>query len=302
MNAPATRRFTADGTNTGSFTSRDWLLLLSVAGIWGSSFLWIAISLDAFHPGVIAFVRTLLGALILASVPGSRRPVPRSVWPGIAVVAVCGNAAPAVLFPLAQQRVDSSVAGMLNSVSPVMVLLIAVLMTRTAPKPLQVIGLAVGLVGAILLALPNLSGADAEPLGIALVMLAVLGYATSNNFIPPLQQEYGGPAIVGRALLASAVLLLPYGLWGFAHSEFDIGSAVALFILGVFGTGIARSLFATLVGNVGAPRSSMVGYLVPIVAVALGVAIRNERVGALELIGTGIVLLGAFLISRGRNT
>lgn len=302
VTATGVGRFTADGANSGSFAGPDWLLLGSVAAIWGSSFLWIAISLDAFHPGTIAFVRTLLGATALAAIPAARRPVTRAAWPGIAVIAVFGNAAPAVLFPLAQQRVDSSVAGMLNSVSPVMVLLVAVVMTRTAPRRPQVIGLTIGLVGALLLALPNLAGADAEPLGIALVMMAVLGYAISNNFIPPLQQEFGGPAIVGRALALSAVMLVPYGVWGIARSEFATGSAVALLILGVVGTGFARSMYATLVGSVGAPRASLVGYIIPIVAIMLGVVIRNETVGALELIGTAVVLFGAFLISRGRNT
>jgi len=301
MAQSAVNRYTSDGTNQDNFSHSDWGLLGATSLIWGSSFLWIAIGLDAFHPGAIAFLRMVIGAAVLWLAPAARTAVPRSEWKAMAVVAVAGNAAPAVLFPLAQQRIDSSVAGMINSISPILVLAIAVLMTRRAPARLQLFGLSVGLIGAVLLALPNVSGADAEPLGVGLVVLAMLGYASSNNFLPPLQQNYGGTAVIARALTWSSVLLLPYGVYGIASSSFAWQSAAALTVLGVFGTGLARTFFATLTGRVGAPRSSMVGYLVPVVAITLGVAVRGESVGALELLGTGVVLLGAYLISRGRK-
>jgi drug/metabolite transporter (DMT)-like permease len=300
--APASSRFTADGTNQGNFGQADWGLLLLTALIWGSSFLWIAIGLDAFHPGVIAFGRMALGAAVLWMFPASRRPVPRAAWPAILLVAVVGNSAPAVFFPLAQQRVESSVAGMLNSGSPIIVLLIAVLITRKLPLRPQLIGLAVGLVGAVFLAVPNLAGSDAEPVGILLVFCAITGYGVSNNFLPPLVQAYGGPAVIARAMLASAILLAPWGSWAVTQSEFAWKSAIALFVLGVFGTGLARTTFAMLSGRVGAPRSSIISYLVPVVAIVLGVTVRGESVGMIELLGTALILVSAALISRGRQS
>lgn len=267
--------------------------------IWGSSFLWIAIGLDAFHPAVIALFRMVFGALVLVLVPAARKPMPRSTWPALLVVAVAGNSAPAIFFPLAQQRVESSVAGMLNSVGPILVLLMSVAMLRKAPEKNQIIGLVIGLCGAITIAAANLSGADAEPLGLFFVLCAVMGYSISNNFLPPLAQAYGGAAVMARAMVVSSILLAPWGLWGLSQSDFAWGPALAIVILGVFGTGIARSLFATLNGRVGAPRSALVGYLVPIVAILLGVLIRDESVGATELAGTALILCGAALISRG---
>lgn len=296
------RPLTADGTNSGNFTTANWGLLLTVSAIWGSSFLWIEIGLDAFHPGTIACLRMVLGASVLWLFPSTRKPVDRSAWPMLLLVGIAGNLMPAVFFPLAQERVESSVAGMMNSVSPMIVLIISVILTRKLPLRLQVAGLLVGLVGAVFVALPNLSGADAQPLGVGLVMAAVSGYALSNNFLPPLAQAYGGPAVMCRAMAIAAVLSAPYGAWGIANSTFAWPSAVALLILGIVGTGFARAMFATLVGQVGAPRSAMVGYLVPVVAVILGVSVLGETVGVLELLGTGFILVGAFLISRGRRT
>ena len=241
----------------------------------------------------------VFGAAVLLFVPSARRPLPRSTWPALLVVAVAGNTAPAVFFPLAQQRVESSVAGMLNSVGPILVLLLSIAMLRRAPERNQVAGLIVGLCGAVTIAAANLSGADAEPVGLLFVLCAVMGYSLSNNFLPPLAQKYGGAAVMARAMVLSSLLLAPWGAYGMTQSTFAWKSAIAVFILGVFGTGIARSLFATLNGRVGAPRSSLVGYLVPIVAIVLGVVVRDESVGAVELVGTALILGGAMLISRG---
>ncbi len=289
---------TSDGSNVGQFQLQDWVLLISVAAIWGSSFLWIAIGLGRYDPGAIAFLRVLLGAAALWAFAPARRPVARSAWPGITVVAIAGNAVPAVFFALAQQRVESSVAGMINSLAPFAVLFVAVAMTRKAPARMQVIGLGVGLVGAALMSSPNIWGANAQPLGVLLAFMAVVGYAISNNVTPPLQQAYGGPAIIARALLVSTVVLLPYGVFGLARSELKPGPTLAIVILGVAGTGAARALFATLIGRVGAPRSSVMGYIVPVFAILLGVLVRNERLHPLEALGTAVILLGAWIISR----
>ena len=152
--------------------------------------------------------------------------------------------------------------------------------------------------GALILAIANLSGADAEPLGLLFAGLAVVGYSLSNNFLPPLAQAWGGPAVIARAMAISGVVLLPWGIWGLGDSTFRWSSFIALLILGVLGTGLARTIFAILNGRIGAPRSALVGYFVPVIAVLLGVVVRGESVGWVELFGTALILAGATLISR----
>jgi len=292
---------TADGTHTGAFGPVEWALLLGTASIWGSSFLWIAIGLDSLHPSVIALGRTALGALVLQFARGARQPIGREAWPALLIIAVAGNAGPALLFGFAEQRISSSVAGMIQAAGPLMVLATAILLGRKSPGPIQVAGLGVGLAGALLLASPSLAGASAERLGVFLVLLAVVGYSISANLMVPLSQEYGSVAIVRWALLVSAVMLMPYGLWGLRESTFEWPPVIALTILGVFGTGVARTTFAMLLGRAGAPRSSMVSYLVPIVAVILGVTFRGDSIGAIELAGLATVLIAARMISRAER-
>jgi drug/metabolite transporter (DMT)-like permease len=289
---------TTDGVSTAAFSAGDWAIACTVALIWGSSFLWTAIGLDALDPGAVAFLRVALGAAALWTYRPARSPVDRAAWPGILVVAVAGNAGPALLFALAQQRVDSSVAGMMNAATPLMVFLIGVLMTRRSPGSRQVIGLVIGFLGVALMASPNVAGADTEPLGIALVATAVVGYGLSNTVIVPLQQSYSASAIVGRALITGSLLLAPFGIVGLTHSSPTLESLVAVTLLGTLGTGAARALNATLAGRAGATRGSVTTYLVPVIAIALGVTFRGDSIQHEELAGTALVLVGAALVSR----
>ena len=298
MPSPTRTLRTADGTHPAAFGLAEWSLMATISLIWGSSFLWIAIGLDALHPGVIAFVRTALGAAAVWLIPGSRAKVDASAWPGIAVISMSGTAAPALLFGFATQRIESSVVGMLNSATPLLVLALSVAMLRRSPRRIQMFGLVLGFVGGVLLGVPNATGADAQPLGVLLVVIAITGYAISSNLIPPLAQQYGSAPIMARSLALAAIVLAPYGVVTLDESRLAWGPIVAVTILGVLGTGIARTLYGTLLARAGAPRAAMVSYFVPVVAIVLGVAFRNESVSPIELIGLAIVLVAASMISR----
>lgn len=302
MTAPARRGFkTADGTHQGAFGPVEWGLLGANSLIWGSSFLWIKIGLDVLHPAAIAFLRLSLGAAALSFVPSARKPVSRDALPIIAAIGVAGSLAPALLFAFAEQRIESSVAGMVQSTGPLFILGVSIAMARKTPGRIQMIGLFIGFIGGALLAFPNVTGADAEPLGVLLVLLAVGCYAISSNITPPLVHEFGGTAVIVRALWISTALLLPYGIYGLLNSGFSWIAVLAMLILGIFGTGIARTFFAILASRAGAPRASLVSYFVPVVAVVLGVVFRDETVTAIELAGLALILSSAWFVSRAQR-
>lgn len=287
-----------DGTNTGAFDREDWALTFTVATLWGSSFLWIAIGLDSLTPSVVAFTRVAFGASALWILPAARRPVPRSVWPAVLAIAVTGNAGPALLFAIAQQSVDSSVAAMINSATPIAVLMTGAVITRSVPGSRQISGVLIGFVGVAAIATPSITGADAEPFGIALLAVAVLGYGISNNLIVGPQQHFGAVPIVARSLLIATVILAPFAATGYGESELTAEAIVAVLILGIGGTGLARALNATLAGRTGATRGSITTYLVPVIAIALGMVVRNETIQSVEVAGTAIVLTGAWITTR----
>lgn len=287
------------GSHQGRISARDWGLLLTISIIWGSSFLFIAIGLDHLGPGVIATVRVALGAASLAALRASRVTIHRSDWVAIAIVGIAGNAAPALLFALAEQSVSSSIVGMLNSAVGLVTLTIAFGMGNRSMTSRHVAGLTIGLIGVALLIWPTMQGARAGIIGVGYVALALLGYGLTNNILPPLQQKYGGIAVIARAQMIGTVALLPFGIADLGESSFAWGSVIAVILLGVFGTGVARAMYATVLGRVGAPRGSIVAYIIPVVAVVLGVTFRNESVELIQLGGLALVL-GSVLLTSSR--
>lgn len=282
-----------------AFTALDWGLLGAVAAMWGSSFLFIAIGLDHLEPGPVAFLRLAFGAATLAAFRRARRPVDRADWPAVALLGVLWMAVPFLLFPVAQQSIDSSLAGMLNGAAPLFTAAVATLVIRRRPGGTQLAGLAVGFLGVVAVTLPAAEGADSTALGAGLVLLATLFYGIAINVAVPLQRRHGALPVLLRAQLVAVALVAPVGAAGVPGSSLAWSSMLAVAALGAFGTGLAFLAFTTLAGRVGAARGSVTIYFVPVVAIVLGVVVRGEPVYALSLLGAALVMLGAYLTSRG---
>jgi drug/metabolite transporter (DMT)-like permease len=280
-----------------AFAARDWAMLTGVAATWGGSFLLIEIGLDHFSPTLVAFGRIAFGALVLAALPAARARIPRSDWLRVGLVGVTWMAVPFMLFAVAQQWIDSSLAAMINATTPLMVALVATLFVRQPPSRLESIGLLLGFAGVAAISIPSAeSGSNA--LGIGLVLLAALLYGFAFNLTAPLQRRHGALPVVWWAQLVAVVLTLPAAVAGVPSSDFDVPSLLAVAALGALGTGVAFYWFASLLGSVGATRGSITIYLVPVVAIALGVTLRGEPLHAAALLGTVLVLAGAYLTSR----
>ena len=276
----------------------DWLFVAGAAGIWGASFLFIEIGLEAFEPGLITWLRVAFGFVTIASMPAARQPVEAADRRRLVALGVVWMACPLTLFPLAQQWIDSALTGMLNSAMPVMTVLIAWLAFATPTGPRRLVGVGVGLIGVVLIGLPEATGAGTNAIGVLMVVAAVTFYGVAVNLTAPLQAKYGSPAVLSRVLATALVLTAPYGAVGLAGSEFAWDSLIACVVLGAGGTGVAYFCAASLAGRVGAVRASVPTYIIPAVSIALGVVFRDETVTAISLIGTGVVLLGAYLASR----
>lgn len=289
---------TAHGTRREAFGPQEWGLLASIAAMWGASFLFIEIGLEHFGPGLVAFGRVAIGAITLALLPGSRGPVDRADLPRVALLGLVWMAAPLLLFPIGQQWIDSSLAGMINGAVPVFAAVTAAILLRRLPAGRQLTGIAIGFVGVVGVLWPATRNADASALGAGLVLLAILCYGVAVNLAVPLQQRYGALPVLFRAQLVALVLLAPAALVSLPGSEFAWSSALAVMALGFFGTGWAFVAMTTLVGRVGATRGSVAIYFLPVVAIALGVVFRDETIATISLIGTGFVLAGAYLTSR----
>jgi drug/metabolite transporter (DMT)-like permease len=288
---------TTAGTHVGAFTPLDWGLFLGVGSIWGSSFLLIAIGLDAFEPGLVTWLRILLGAAALWLVPAARQPLHREDLPRLLTLSVLWVAIPFTLFPLAEQRISSGLTGLINGAVPIFAVAISSLMLRRMPGRAQALGLVVGFWGIAAIALPSLAAGSSEALGVVFALVATICYGFAVNIAAPLTQRYGALPVMSRMLALGAVWTGPLGLLSIPGSSFEWPSAVAVAWLGIVGTGIAFVLMGHLVSRVGS-RASFALYLIPVVALILGAVFRDEQVHLWSIVGVGLVIAGAVLASR----
>ena len=279
------------------FTPRDWGMLFGTAIAWGGSFLFMDFGLEHFAPPLIAFGRIAFGAATLALLPAAREPVPRSEWPSIALVGLTWMAGPFLLLAVAQQWIDTGLAGMINATTPLFTALIGALLVRSLPSRLQGAGLVVGFLGVVAISIPSVEGGS-NLLGVLFVLAAATLYGLAFNLVAPLQRRHGSLPVTWRAMLVAAVALLPAAVVGAVDSSFGWSSFFAVLALGVLGTGVAFVWFSTLITRIGPARAAVSIYVVPVVAVALGAAFNDERVHVAALFGTALVLAGAYLTSR----
>lgn len=289
---------TAHGTHREAFAAIDWLLFATVGTIWGASFLFIAIGLETFRPGLITWLRIVFGAAALWSFRGARVRFDRADLPRLAVLSLTWVVLPFTLFPLAQGSVSSAIAGMLNGAAPIFTAVIAAFLLRRAPGARQLVGIPLGFAGVAAIALSAATGGSSQAVGVVLIVVATICYGIAFNVATPLQQRYGSLPVMAWILAIGAVVTAPLGLGSLPGSGFAWDSLIAVAALGLVGTGFAFVLMGRLVGRVGPTRASIVGYLIPVVALGLGVLFRGDDVGPFGLLGVALVIAGAYLTSR----
>ena len=288
---------TSAGTHLGSFTPLDWAMFASIGSIWGSSFLLIAIGLDAFEPGLITWLRIVCGASVLWLVPAARQRIHREDVPRLVALSLLWVAIPFTLFPLAEQHITSALTGLVNGAVPIFAVAIGSVMLRRAPGRAQALGLVVGFLGIAAIALPSLNEGSSEATGVIYAMVATICYGLAINIAAPLTQRYGSLPVIARMLALACLWTLPIGLTSLGGSELAWQSLLAVAVLGIVGTGVAFVLMGHLVSRTGS-RASFATYLIPVVALILGVVFRGDEVHLISIVGVGLVILGAVLASR----
>lgn len=283
----------------------DSLLLVVPGVIWGASFLFIAEGLEALRPNGVTFARILVGFLALSLVPAARRPIQAADRGKTAALGVLWLAFPLSMFPFAEQHVSSALTGMLNGATPLFAAIVASVLARRAPSRAVGVGLVVGFVGAILIALPGIAGGGAQggqTGGVLLILVALVSYGFAINLARPLQQRNGALPVIWRALGFALLLTAPFGLPALLDAHWTPRAAASLLALGALGTCVANVLSATAAGRFSATAASATNFIVPVVALGLGVGVRHEHVAWLSIAGAAICIAGAWMIRRAQTS
>lgn len=281
---------------------RSTTLLLTLAAIWGASYLFIEIGLRDLSAPLIAWMRIALGAAVLVPVAiraGALRGL-GGLWPAIVVVSVAQVAAPFLLIALGQEEITSSLAGILVGSAPIWTALLAFFfVAEERSQGIQLVGIALGVAGLVLLLGVDLGGDGSELLGGLAVVLAALGYAIGGLLAKARLGSVQPIGVAAIVLAVSTAISLPAALLTLPDSAPGIGPLAAIAALGVLGTGIAFAIFYELIASVGPARTFLVTYLAPIFAVAYGVVLLDEPFGAASLGGLLLILAGSYLAAGG---
>ena len=276
-----------------------------LALIWGSAFLWIKLADRGFSPVEVTLARLALGAAVLFAIVRVRREaIPRSgrLWAHIAVAALFANAVPYLLFAVAEQTVDSSTAGIINATTPLWTVVLALAVRhQKAVTSWQAAGLIVGFAGAVLIFTPWHTAGGLFSAGGLECLAASVSYAVSYIYMDRFLARRGIGSVVLSAcqLLAAAVMLaIALAVSGVQTPHVTAESVAAIAVLGIIGTGFAYVLNYQIITSEGATVASTVTYLLPVVAIVLGVLVLGESITVTTLAGIALVLAGVALTRR----
>ena len=281
--------------------SAKWGYLAILSLIWGSSFILIKKGLIGLTDYQLGSLRIVLTSIFLFSVGyKSVAQVKRHHWKWIAISGFISSFFPPFLFAMAQNEIDSAVASMLNSIVPIMTLLIGVLIFGIASSRYQLIGVIIGLVGTFMLIL---AGAEFNPNQnywySLFIVMATVGYAFNVNIIKKHLNDISALAVTtGNFMFIVLPALVILWLTGFFKAIFSSAemqtSFVYVAVLSLFGTAIAKVLFNKLVQIASPVFASSVTYTMPIVAVFWGL-IDGETFGIWQVLAAAVILFGVYL-------
>ncbi|MGA9213633.1 DMT family transporter [Kaistella sp.] len=279
-----------------------WILLIVLSIIWGSSFILIKKSLEHFNPFEVGALRVLIaGILLLPLAISNIKKFPKKHFKWLILAALTGNFIPMFLFPIAETAVSSSIAGIVNSMMPIFVIIVGFLFWKFSTTKRQLIGVAISFSGACILAFSGGEGGELKLIPIVLLLVATLGYAISMTTVKSKLHEI--PAKILSAFVFSFVLIIPSlvalvfaGFFSDFHPNKNLFVGLGFVsLLSIFGTGLAMMLNYRLLSISTPLFASTVTLLMPVVAVIWGI-LDGEKLTTMQFIGAFIILAGLIFL------
>lgn len=294
----------------------EWLMLLSLALLWGGSFFFIGVAVRGVPPFTLVFLRLAIAAMVLhgvVHVTGDTLPRNLRQWMPFFALGLVMCALPFCLITWGQTRISSGLASILNATTPLFTLVAAhFLTTDERLTRARLVAVSLGLTGiAVMIGPDALRAAGAQVLAQFAVLGAAFSYAIAGVSGRRLQSgaSLGALAMATMALTCAALLVLPLALWVDRPWQAPVPPASALAAVGclaVVSTAIAYILYFRLLATAGAVNITLVTFLVPVISIFLGTAFLGERLGAshfagMALIATGLMVIDGRLLRRLRG-
>ncbi len=282
-----------------------WILLIVLTLIWGSSFILIKKGLEHFDPYQVGALRVLIAGVLLsplAIIHRKKFPQKRIKW--LVLAAFSGNFIPMFLFPIAETQISSSVAGIINSMMPIFVIIVGGLFWKSATTGRQILGVSISFSGACLLMLGSQGETGIKFFPILLLLIATFLYAISMTTVKAKLNDISSQVLSGFVFfyvlfLPSLLALISTGFFGeFKGTSSEFLGLGYVSLLSIFGTGLAMLLNYRLLKISSPLFASTVTLLMPIVAVLWGV-LDGERLTAIQFTG-GLIIIGGLIFLRSK--
>jgi drug/metabolite transporter (DMT)-like permease len=281
----------------------QWVAMISLALVWGSSFILMKKGLVALSFTQVAAIRVFFGfALLIPVIIRHLNKVNKSNIKQIAIVGYAGIFFPAFLFALAQTHISSALSGMLNSSASLFALIVGILFYKNRPLPNQVFGVIVGFIGALAL----ITGGDFSSIfgvnSYALyVLIATIGYGINVNEVKFRLPNMNGIQVTSLSFLLigppAGIILLFTDLSSAYQHPYFWQSLFAVLTLSAFGSVLSLFVFNNLIRHTSALFATSVTYIIPIFAILWGI-FDGETINLIQVLGIAIVLLGVYLVNR----
>jgi drug/metabolite transporter (DMT)-like permease len=282
----------------------NWFIFIVLSVIWGSSFVLMKEGLLHLSAYQVASLRIVFsGIVLLPTALKYFRTIPKDKIGIIFLSGLLGSLLPAYLFCIAEEGIDSALAGTLNSLTPIFVIITGALFFKSKATANKVLGIVISFTGSILLLLSKGHMQENQNLlYISYVVLATAFYGINVNMVHRHLSQIGSLKIAALALtlnaIPAAIVLIATGYFNLSFSDKGVLlSTGAAALLGIFGTAVASVIFYMLVKRAGAIFASMVTYGIPVVAIIWGV-IYKEEVGWKQVLCLILILAGVYVANR----
>ncbi len=287
----------------------NWLIFIFLSIVWGSSFILMKFGLKELNSFQVAALRISSGGLFfLPFAIKYIRQIPANKIFYVFISGTVGNLIPALLFCMAEEGIDSALTGMLNSLTPIFVIITGALFFNAKTGTDKVIGISIAFVGCVLLMLSNGETFEQQYQQLtfaSFVLIATILYGYNVNFVARKLNDIGSLQIASVALSFNGIIafsvLIFTGYFSLAFTHEVWVATWASIVLGVVGTAIATALFYVLVKRAGSIFASMVTYGMPFVAIGWGI-VYGEKFGLRQVICLLIILAGVYITNRKRAT
>jgi drug/metabolite transporter (DMT)-like permease len=273
-------------------------LLLTLAAIWGASFMFIEVALEDLEPATLMAARVLIAAaalLTILAVRGSLASLRRAGWQGFAL-GLINSALPFTLIAWGQQYIDSGVAAIANASVPIWVAVFAIWMRHSERATgARLLGIVLGLVGVGILtgAQPDVTGE--AMIGTLAVVVASICYGLGSLLLQDRMDDLDPLTLSTAAVCGAAIALLPFGLAQLPDHAPDAETVWSVIALGLAGTAVGMVMFLKIIESYGSFRAGLVTYLLPVTALLYGALLLGEAVNGWMLLGLALILSGVAL-------